>query len=61
MKLSANYTYVRGWDVEEFEIAGETHARAVKDGTTIAIHGTATELIKLLDTIDNADKIGYDN
>lgn len=59
MKMSINYTLYRGWDIEEFEISGEIHYRAVKNGTTIAIKGEQQELFDLLDSIDFRQKINY--
>lgn len=61
MKMSTNYTIYRGWDIEEFDVAGETHYQAVKNGTTIAIKGTQQELFDLLDSIDFKPKVSYNN
>lgn len=61
MKLLSNYTYHRGWDIEEFEVNGETHIQAVKDGTTIAIQGDLLKLVEILDAVDNTEKSVYNN
>lgn len=61
MKLLSNYTYHRGWDIEEFEVGEETYLEAKKAGTTIAIQGDIVRLVKILDAIDNEDKPVYNN
>ena len=50
----------RGWDIEEFEVNGETHYRASKDGTTIA-NPNLEQLIDILDDLDFPRSLRYNN
>lgn len=61
MKLSSNYTYHRGWDIEEFEVNEKVHLQAIKDGTTIAIQGSLKQLVEILDAVDNTAKLWYND
>ena len=61
MKVYTNYTIYRGWDIDEFEVSGEKHYKASKDGTSIAIKCSQEELFDLLDSIDFRPKVSYNN
>ena len=60
MKNEYNYIMHRGWDIEEFEVNGETHYQAKKDGTTIANPDLNT-LIDILDDLDFPRSLRYNN
>jgi len=60
MKNEYNYIMHRGWDIEEFEVNGETHYRASKDGTTIA-NPNLEQLIDILDDLDFPRSLRYNN
>lgn len=60
MKFEYNYIMHRGWDIEEFEVNGETQYRATKDGTTIA-HRDLETLIDILDDLDFPRSLRYNN
>lgn len=60
MKFEYNYMMHRGWDIEQFEVNGETHYRAVKNGTTIA-NADLEVLIDILDELDFPPNLRYTN
>jgi hypothetical protein len=60
MKNDYNYIMHRGWDIEEFDVNGETHYRAIKNGTTIANPDLNT-LVDILDSIDFPQSLRYNN
>ena len=62
--MKNNNSYIehmhREWNIEEFEVNGETHYRASKDGTTIA-NPDLNILIDILDDLDFPRSLRYNN